>query len=1057
MKNRKPIVDARHSERGNVALVIMIFLALSALTVMTLMAAGSFRDSRNLDKSYQKLNEKWAARSEVNKMASVIVKDAPAQLDTDVRQARSNCNLNLNLPVFDGDNPAAGHSSPAVSFNGEILQCTSAPAPTSIFGEFANWRNARLTVFKRTAVSTFNLDSQRISIVELSESYRRSINTGSSTETAYAVRYIVEAKNGNYRTRNNGEIILGSNLPGCGTSISLEAVPRTVERGKSVNFSGTYTFANSVKLIDSPGNAVAGGDLYAEQTAPQAFSYSFAPASSNTYKAVALGSGGCRAESAPIQITVTEPLPPNYDGTLDVVDCGRIRGWAADRNRLNTPISVSIYEGGTLLATVLADQSRPDVGSYVGDNGIHGFNIPFPDRLKDGQPHTISVKYGDTNINLWNSPFNSVSCVVPVPPNYEGYLDLVDCGSIQGWAADRNQLNSSITVSIYEGGTLLATIPADKSRPDVGSYLGDNGMHGFNIPFPDRLKDGQPHIISAKYANTGTNLKGSPFSSASCSAPPPPPPPPPPSCAYTAPAIQSFAATPSSIALGATSSLSWSVNGLQSGGSVSITGANGLNQTGLGASGNLTVTPPNSPGDYTYTITAKNVCPDGAQWTSTQTVIISVRACPPPSIDAFTVNPSTVVAGGNRLITFSWSVSGTVDGVSISGGVGGGLPASGTVDVNQPQTTTTYTITTVGCGVTRTAQVTVNVTSCPVPVISSFDATPTSVVVGGNQTVRLSWSLGGTVDTVNISGIGNVSGTFIDIPQPQSTTTYTLTASGCGQSTQSQVTITAASCPLPTISSFTASPSLVSQSGNQNVLFSWNVSGTIDSQSINQGIGAVSGTSQSIVQPQTTTTYTYSVTGCGQTQQAQATVTVNSPPAGSCPAGQSLSLSLATPARSQAPGESGTADYRMAITYDPVSGYITIPYLYLSGTQQPFARLGFPAPDGNYYGVFNMGRYQVSIENSSQPSRGIRFRDTVSGTVTSSQFTAGFGADEIQHFPGDPLPITFYYPDFNAAADKVSIPNGTVFINFYVRNTGNGSTYKVTYPLDPVSGFLTCK
>src|SRR5262249_48657145 len=44
------------------------------------------------------------------------------------------------------------------------------------------------------------------------------------------------------------------------------------------------------------------------------------------------------------------------------------------------------------------------------------------------------------------------------------------------------------------------------SRPDVGKYIGDNGLHGFTIVTPASLKDGKAHSISATYESTSTSL-----------------------------------------------------------------------------------------------------------------------------------------------------------------------------------------------------------------------------------------------------------------------------------------------------------------------------------------------------------------------------------------------------------------------------------------------------------------------------------------------------------------------------------------------------------------------
>jgi murein DD-endopeptidase MepM/ murein hydrolase activator NlpD len=332
--------------------------------------------------------------------------------------------------------------------------------------------------------------------------------------------------------------------------------------------------------------------------------------------------------------TTPPPAPPNYIGYVDSQTCTSIFGWAADRNRLNTSFDVKVYDGATLIATVPANQSRPDVGTFIGDNGLHGFSIPTPAILKDGQAHSVSVRFESSASNLTNSPkaltcantlplayegvhdfvdcnyvagwvrdvnnpgtrlnvsvyddatgvvlasgtadqfrqdlvnagkgdgkygffiptpaglkdgqnhavrvkvtgssyslvgtpktFNSTtSCSTPppAPPNYVGYVDGADCNSIGGWAADRNRLNTPIDVKVYDGATLVATVPANQSRPDVGSYLKDNGLHGFSLPTPAALKSGT-HTLSIRFESSGTNLVNSP-KTLTCTSPPPPPP-----------------------------------------------------------------------------------------------------------------------------------------------------------------------------------------------------------------------------------------------------------------------------------------------------------------------------------------------------------------------------------------------------------------------------------------------------------------------------------------------------------------------------------------------------
>src|SRR5262249_8982841 len=153
-------------------------------------------------------------------------------------------------------------------------------------------------------------------------------------------------------------------------------------------------------------------------------------------------------------------------GFIDHSACDTIAGWAADRNRLNVPVNVGIYDGTTLIANVPANNSRPDVGTFLGDNGLHGFAITTPASLKNGSLHTIHIKFETSATELTGSP-SSMNCAT-ITPSYVGYVDHVGCDAISGWAADRTRLNTPITVSIYANGVLIATIQANTSRPDVG-------------------------------------------------------------------------------------------------------------------------------------------------------------------------------------------------------------------------------------------------------------------------------------------------------------------------------------------------------------------------------------------------------------------------------------------------------------------------------------------------------------------------------------------------------------------------------------------------------------
>jgi len=90
----------------------------------------------------------------------------------------------------------------------------------------------------------------------------------------------------------------------------------------------------------------------------------------------------------------------------------------------------------------------------------------------------------------------------PTMPNRVpfGYLDSATCTDVKGWAYDHDDQNTAVTVSLYEGGTLLGSFKADRARPDVNRVMKITGNHGFAIPLPAALLDGKAHTISV-YAN----------------------------------------------------------------------------------------------------------------------------------------------------------------------------------------------------------------------------------------------------------------------------------------------------------------------------------------------------------------------------------------------------------------------------------------------------------------------------------------------------------------------------------------------------------------------------
>jgi len=344
------------------------------------------------------------------------------------------------------------------------------------------------------------------------------------------------------------------------------------------------------------------------------------------------------------------------------------------------------------------------------------------------------------------------------------------------------------------------------------------------------------------------------------------------------PTVTNLSASPALIDAGQTARLTWNESANVA--NVQITSIGGDTNT-------YTVPPgqrfldvrPASTATYTITVTSN----DCAAQTATQSVTVTVASC--PTINSFSATTSNITAGGSS--TLQWSTSNAAQ-VLVNGNP---VSANGSLTVS-PNTTTTYRLTAVSpngsCNVEQT--ITITVTACAAPQINAFTANPTTVLIGGNQMLRLAWSItdnSGTGVTVTISpGIGTftIANGFVDVTQPQSTTTYTLTVTnGCGAASTARTTVTAIACSPPTVSSFTSSPNTVTIGGAQIVRLSWDVadnSGTGTSVTItNVGTFGPNGFVD-IAQPQTTTTYMLTATsGCGTQVSAQTTVVANPPTA----------------------------------------------------------------------------------------------------------------------------------------------------------------------------------
>jgi len=71
------------------------------------------------------------------------------------------------------------------------------------------------------------------------------------------------------------------------------------------------------------------------------------------------------------------------------------------------------------------------------------------------------------------------ACSLPAFASVEGFLDYADCSIISGWVWDNTMPNTPISVDLYDGTILIATVQAGNFRQDLKDAGKGNGNHGY--------------------------------------------------------------------------------------------------------------------------------------------------------------------------------------------------------------------------------------------------------------------------------------------------------------------------------------------------------------------------------------------------------------------------------------------------------------------------------------------------------------------------------------------------------------------------------------------------
>jgi hypothetical protein len=119
----------------------------------------------------------------------------------------------------------------------------------------------------------------------------------------------------------------------------------------------------------------------------------------------------------------TTSVTGSFEGYLDKVECGTIRGWVWDRNKPNTPVTVEFYTGSTVWGSVVANIYRDDLKTAGKGNGAHAYSFTVPAALKDNAMHVIYGRVQGSTYVLKDSG-KPLTCPSPVRLSAETSADL---------------------------------------------------------------------------------------------------------------------------------------------------------------------------------------------------------------------------------------------------------------------------------------------------------------------------------------------------------------------------------------------------------------------------------------------------------------------------------------------------------------------------------------------------------------------------------------------------------------------------------------------------------
>ena len=204
---------------------------------------------------------------------------------------------------------------------------------------------------------------------------------------------------------------------------------------------------------------------------------------------------------------------PAYDGHLDIGQAGILHGWACNHRDPSKPVRVRIVHDGATIGEAEANIYREDLrAAGIGaGHGKYAFCFYVPSEIRALENYSLHA-LADGVWELKDSPATTIGKTIQeeVPP-YDGHVDLVQGGILQGWACNNLNPSRPVKVQIHQNGAVIGEVMATAYRRDLaeGHIGGAHGNYGFCFYVPAEIRAQQKYVLRA-FADGVTELRGSP-------------------------------------------------------------------------------------------------------------------------------------------------------------------------------------------------------------------------------------------------------------------------------------------------------------------------------------------------------------------------------------------------------------------------------------------------------------------------------------------------------------------------------------------------------------------